>query len=374
MFRLASAALATAWLVGAPVVADEPPLRFTDGPRTLEALPASLYQPAFLTDGDASETWDYAFYFEETRHLLLAQFMVTNLGPGDHRGAALGWILPADGEPGIVRNSRKRSEWSLDVTADAMRMGVGNHVLQIEHPRHVVQVNHGKRGTFQLEATASTPPFRLGRIDYGRGEFLDLALLAPRLRAHGMVQMPGQPAVTLRDGVGVALYRGTTVAERDRMVGALRFDSFQGDRQVSLFELTASKSRAHQRLAALLVLQGASIEYHATGFERQFIDVAREAEQPGYPLPGGFAFRHVAGDRRVVGQADLELLRRDDVLSFVNGGLTRFFARMSLRSRPVGYRFRADYDLDLRLGDEASRAAGVGLATLTLVNAPPPGW
>src|SRR5262245_17160104 len=84
-------------LFALPASADEPIFPFGKKPVQTGMLAAKAHAAHYLADvEDYTEYWNHAFLFK-SGHVLFARFLVTNLGPGDNKGAVLGHVVSPDG-------------------------------------------------------------------------------------------------------------------------------------------------------------------------------------------------------------------------------------------------------------------------------------
>src|SRR5262249_19112599 len=157
--------------------------------------------------------------------------------------------------------------------------------------------------------------------------FYEMIVLAPRLKAKGMVQLTGRPALELNDGEGVAVYSRSTVADHKAQLSALRFHTFDRDTQLSLLEITTPKKYEYQRIALLFVVRGAEVLYHNWNFERRYSSLQPDAEKPRYPVPQGFVIANHGPKRHLDSTVQFRLIHRFDILSWINSGVARFFVK-----------------------------------------------
>jgi hypothetical protein len=93
-----------------------------------------------LPGASASEHWEVTARFD-SGHLLFAEFLITNIGPGKQNAAAIGHVIDPDGTPHRFTNGRRQGSWSL--SPDRLRIEVGASVLDLHAPTYQLRV--GKR-------------------------------------------------------------------------------------------------------------------------------------------------------------------------------------------------------------------------------------
>ena len=122
-------------------------------------------------------------------------------GPAASNGIVIGMIVLPDGTTRLIRNSRSASSGATSSRRRKYDCHCTPTASSVGQRRHRVQLRQ-KAGQFEIEAEATTPSVELGPVRYSRDDRYELALLAPRLRCQGFVQLPGEAAVTLGDGLG----------------------------------------------------------------------------------------------------------------------------------------------------------------------------
>jgi hypothetical protein len=112
-----------------------------------ESAPARGETPspaAHLASGnEASEYWDVTALFD-SGHRIFARFSISNEGPGDRTGYALGQIVFPDGRVVPFQNGRTEGSWKL--SNDRLRMEIGSSVLDLHGPEAHFEVDKNKLG------------------------------------------------------------------------------------------------------------------------------------------------------------------------------------------------------------------------------------
>ena len=76
---------------------------------------------------------------------------------------------------------------------------------------------------------------------YARDERFELTLVAPRLRCRGVLQLPGEPGLTLRDGWGIASHALSTLPDHLQALSTLALHTFDAPEQVSALAFAAPR-------------------------------------------------------------------------------------------------------------------------------------
>jgi hypothetical protein len=141
--------------------------------------PEAAFPGARLGRADgATEYWDVTAVFEQG-HRIFARFSISNEGPGENTGYALGQILFPDGRIVPFQNGRLEGDWSL--SDDRLRVKVGSSVLDLHGPPYHFEVDKSKKGVkFFLDYESTGPPRSWKGAP--RGYHLDLLTLGGAVR------------------------------------------------------------------------------------------------------------------------------------------------------------------------------------------------
>jgi hypothetical protein len=132
LLRLAALGLTLALLLPSSAIDSAAETRATPVPESFGATGAAL--PAHES---GSEYWDITAQMD-SGHWIFARFQITNDGPGDRIGVALGHVILPDGRSSKFRNGRLRKRWTL--AEDRMRLDIGSSHLDLHRPRFRLQV------------------------------------------------------------------------------------------------------------------------------------------------------------------------------------------------------------------------------------------
>ncbi len=91
----------------------------------------------------SSEYWDAAALFE-SGHRVFARFSISNEGPGDDTGYAIGQVVFPDGTVVPFTNGRRKGRWQL--SEDGLRMEIGSSVLDLRKPVRKLEVDKNTAG------------------------------------------------------------------------------------------------------------------------------------------------------------------------------------------------------------------------------------
>ena len=242
---------------------------------------------------------------------------------------------------------------------------LARHVLTFGPERHELLL-HNSRGRLVLEAERLVPPFRPGRVDLGRGRFYDLTVPAPRLTARARFTPPGEAEIDLGEGAGLCVRAYSNTPDHDATAW-FRLHTFDRELQLSLLEMTGSREQGYAHAGVLWVTRGRELLVRTSDPLRHFQDLQADAIGPFYPVPRSLRLSSAAAG--LSGEAALRLVRRDDLLDWVDNALVRLL--LGRAAHPVQYVFDTDYVFDITHGGRRERQAGTGVALFTLPGAPP---
>ena len=223
----------------------------------------------------ASEYWDFAATFD-THERLIARFMITNEGPGDAAGFAVGQFIRADGTAMPFRNGRLAGAWTL--AADRRSLRVGSSRLDLSGSEIALDVDNEKRG-IQIHLRLR-PGARAGAGPELPDTNVDvLALSAP---VAGTVWFTGMSApLSLRGHAGIT-HTWMDLRESDRV--ARRFDFFGRDGGLALYVGDAMAPDGQRAQRVLIELDGKPIS-NVTEITISLGDDREIELGPDYPVP-----------------------------------------------------------------------------------------
>lgn len=348
---------------------------FATPPDVAPQLPVGTYSPHYVAGGNISEIWNFVFDFP-SRDTVALQFMVTNIGPGDFTGAVIAYLVPAGAEPIIIKNSRAHGDWQDRSDEQGPWLHIARHELRLEDRSFDLQVV-SDHAVLDLEGEVLSDMFRPGRLSVGDGEWYDLTVFGPRMRAAGAITWPDGSVTRLEDGRGMGMHSLSTVSEDRLATSWLRIDTFDARDQVSVFELMTSRELGRRRHGFALRFRDDSLLGWSYRYGRRLLDAQPDPEKSDYLIARGMRFGAVRGEPTesagVVdfrGEASLELLMRNELLAFLNSPVLRFVLRMI--TDPILYQYRATYTLSLDFEEpEAGEVSGQGIVSIYFLNPAP---
>jgi hypothetical protein len=192
---------------------------------------AGIADPAArLPGGDAGwEYWDLLARFEGG-FVLAARFLVTNAGPGDQNGIAIGRVIRPDGSVVAFDNGRRRQRWTL--SDDRLRLDIGSSHLDLAGHRLWFDKGAVKIDVRFTPGGWATPPADLTPDGY-RLDVLDAAA-----SVEGSLWLRGMEEARRVRGWIAITHTWSREPEADATRRRIEFYSLQGDAAVFGVDLT----------------------------------------------------------------------------------------------------------------------------------------
>ena len=344
----------------APSLGSGPPVAAPPVTATRAAEPAATPGPfpgaRLGREDSSSEYWDVTAIFDQG-HRIFARFSISNEGPGDRTGYALGQILFPDGRIVPFQNGRLEGDWRL--SDDRLRLKVGSSVLDLRGPPHHFEVDKNKKGIkFYLDYESTGPARTWGSAP--KGVHVDLLTLgAPvsgTIWVRGVVEEP--VPVTGRITVTHAwMDEGEPSLVRRRIETHALVPDEAGTQLYVVHALRAAKGRE----ASWAVARAGDQWREAEGFE-----VALPGRSPGsekgYPLPANV---EIAGDG-LSGRVELggRLVRHDPL----DAAPAAFRWILAFRAKPSHVWLASRHALSWSGGETPLRVEGAGVTSIYFMN------
>lgn len=342
-------------------------LSFKEPFQIFDGLPVSAIAPRLMNDGEAWESWDYLFYFDNG-YRLMCQFQITNQGPGKHRGIAIGLIVAPDGRVALLKNGRSRKNWTFDISSNSVNLSIAKHRLSIQHPYHRIHMENS-RGRMEIEAISTLKPIAPGRIHYRDDKFYHLLFMAPRMKIKATIQFPGEPEVNLGEGQGFAIYSYSNKNDFKQASAWLRFTTFNESLNLIYWEMVYTRERRYQYVPFLLISRDRDILYLSSQPNRTYFGFHKDKEKPHYVIPSGLNLEAHSENISVRGSVRFKPRHRFDLLNWIDSGVVRFLVKRS--THPVQYLYESDYTFDIVLEGKTMHLKGAGFARMAILNKMP---
>ncbi|HEC13929.1 MAG TPA: hypothetical protein ENI80_11920 [Acidiferrobacteraceae bacterium] len=335
--------------------------------RTLATQP--LFQPLLLAADDYAEGWEHFIRFDDGS-LLVSHFMISSMGPGNHRGIMVATFTTPDGHTYVIKNGRKRKQW--EGVSGPNRIGIAKHY--VEGSGHKYRI-HLKNNTAEIDINfnAIGTPWQGNRVSLSEpdGEiYQDLMFYAPYLTATGRYR-PGKDSGgggneswrLLTGGQGFALRYVTSTGIYKLATDRLRLTTLGSESHRLTADLIKTTDGQWRPRMALWVNGRVRHQFGAVNIEPVW---PNDGQSHPKDIPQSFTLSATAGDYQLTGTLHLNpLLHRFDVLANM-GILDRLF--IGAFSAPVQSRYRANYQLRLSHNGGSQTLDGRALVEYVQIN------
>lgn len=315
------------------------------------------FRPRLLKDEQYTEGWDFYFLFEDGTWVTV-QTIISNFGPGNHRGLVIGTVSMADGGSMVLKNGRPRDKWQFSPTGYDFKLA--RHRIQGGFPDYRIRLRNG-RGELEIDLSATSPAWRPLASGSGSDRYY-VSMFLTQLKASGRFRSlrergPEQKWTALEGGRGYAVRYVNEKALSKVASGWLRLSPLHadGDEVPLMLFRTRPDGRQSNHLA---LLKEDVIAWQGHGFEvsyEQPVSMVRD----GHPVPQTIALKLEQGGTSISGTIRVrQLFQRFDFVDELQK-LERIFIRFI--NTPVHYRYLADYDLRVSDSEGTRRLTGTAL-------------
>lgn len=334
-------------LLALPAPALEPVSRFGKN----QAVTLADLQPHLYGTESYSESWSHGVWNEQGKFLLGVDFIVTNLGIGDHHGAVALDLVDEDGRHKHCKKEYDDDEWKWSRNDFRLDFG-GNHLsgdtksLQIE----VACQQYRVRLTFENQLPAAKPGS--GELSFGNEGNYWLVFTSPRARVSGTVTSADKSRKI--SGIGYADHSRMTIAPYDMARRWFRFKHVVADHSLVLAAMETCADYGH-------VLRGWALYVDKTGttlvtgrVNFAFSDFIRDRKSDaGYRIPRLVRFAAAGAGGQLLGTLRMTGLKevRDPLASL--GAIKRAIVRRY--TKPRDYYINAKLKLRLLLAGGSPR-------------------
>ena len=330
-----------------------------------------IFEPAFLTQKDYNEAWEFFFHFGDGAFVSL-QMSVFNIGKGDHRTLVIGKLTTPEGTELVLKNGRSRDRWSYEPGKFDLR--VENHHFYRDGDDFKLVIKN-VNGEIEITGTPVMAPWDIGytarqKDRRGNEDFQYVSVFAPRMVATGRYRLSpegredaeGEPWIDLPAGTGMGLRQVTSMDLAKLLKAWIRISPIQnGDTSdangvMPVFNLFVSNGDDMKHRAALFrddMLVTGEIQF-STPVLVDLPDDLTDCCDISIPVSAEGLGRKVKG--RIDLTSHIQSFRLVDVLSTGDRFLARF------KKSPVHNRFMIDYDLVIDADGIQEHVTGTGFA------------
>jgi hypothetical protein len=304
----------------------------------------------------ASEHWEITARFD-SGYMLFVEFIVTNIGLGDHNAVVLGYVVCPDGKTHRFSNGRREGNWVL--SPDRLRMRIGASLLDLHNPLYQLQVS--KRNVkLDLRLPPDAQPLWAQAIA-PPGYALDLLALAAPIEGILWLKEMTEP-IRIR-GVATVTHSWTNTAGSSLVLRRVEFFSLQKDTPVYELDLTAPNG-TRQRWIVMKAPDGQS--YTSEQFDLSLAGELPGHEDHGYTVPGDLQMKN----KEIEGQVRLEsqILQADPLADLPRPVRYVLSLALNLRPRHIWAQSQIDITWHASPGADPVQTHSAGITALTFVN------
>ena len=314
--------------------------------------PAALVLPGEF----ASEHWEVTARFD-SGHILVVEFVLTNIGLGDRNAAVFGHVIPPGGKPQRFSNGRTEKHWTL--SADRLRMEIGHSLLDVHAPLYKLQI-HKRSVRLDLQFSPDEQP-RWAKTFSPPGYALDLLALATSIE--GTLWLRGMPEPLSVRGVAAMTHSWTNVAGASLVLRRIEFFLLHPQAPLYGVDITAPDGTRRQ----WIVVRRADTSVYVS----EHFDLITEGElqgthDPGYVVPRRLQLKNgeMAGEIRL----DSRLVQADPFIDLPRP--IRYLVSLVLDLRPRRIWVQSLFALAWQTpsGLTPVQKDGVGMTAITFLN------
>lgn len=366
-FAPPSFAVACALALASVASAKEPSYGFGKKPVKRGGLSQKSLGAHYL-DGveDYIEYWTHAFSFK-SGHALFVRFLVTNLGPGDNKGAVQGHLITPEGRVhSFIDGERDGSKYSYSTGSLGFSLR-GRHSLSGDGSSFQMKLGNDEGDTISLNWTNAVPGYSPGKLVFGAAKqsYLNFSVMSPKATVTATINAGGQSVST--EGVGYADHWHTNYAQHESTSAWYTLVGFAGDYSFNLTNVVGSKKFGKKRLPFLAIAKGGELvaTSNRVGFS---LSAMKKDPKRGYRVPNRYRVTYKdkkSGDSLVATIKVRKRLQRYDIIAGLSP-LERFIVERL--TKPVQYRFSTEIRLKGKVGGQDVDVTGEGLAEVVHVN------
>lgn len=363
-----------AWLLTLPAVAGADPLTpFQRGSSevTLEDAMPHYDAPENRSNEFYSEWWSFV-YALDNGYWAYIQFLVSNMGPGDGKGAVTAEFRLPDGQKFSERTDFEDGQWKS--AKDRFELTFGENTLSGPLDALKIHVkNPSFEADFQLKNVA--PPWKpgTGKAQYGTssGRYYQIQLLAPIAQIEGTVTLEGDPTPHKVKGLVHADHQIASIGMQEQAKRWARFRTMNDKTALFLANLQTPDTYGNAPVRYAVLFQDGKKVFESEDFELKEADLYEDPKKAGYSAPRLLQFQGTSdagtfrGAIKSTKQTD-----REDFLE-TSGAATRFI--VSKFAKPIMYQYDAAFAVELtppdaKAGPKKQEYKGKGRYYFTVVN------
>lgn len=321
--------------------------------------------PAMLDGEYYSDKYTIEGYFKDGGDIYVS-LLIKNFGMGDGKLTFKSRLSLPDGR--TLRgggNEKSKDDWSFSkgpftLEADGQKIS--------GKPREFVVSGKGEGYSYEITFKASVAPWRpgSGRITFGSNDIVwDTTLLQPKSRISGWIEVDGQKKEV--GGYGYAVHTYANVPPHEHATHWVDFRSISGSTVVYYKEFKAPEKLGGAIYPYLLVAHKGKIVYDSLSTKATYGDWETDNKHENkYRIPRKLLIEDTK-DGKTLRLAIVagKLLGREDVIA----GLSSVEAAIvSKIAKPVNYRLKGKFEVEVTGGEETVKGSGSGTFEVNHLN------
>lgn len=334
-------------------------------PVTVEDVRPHFDRPECRSNEFYSEWWSFVFVLEDG-YGAYAQFVVSNLGPGDGKGAVRTDLDLPEGVSFHESADYDSGEWTYDKEGFALRFGENS----VSGPLDGLVVRL-KNKSFEAEYRLKNifPPWKpgRGRIQYGTSasRYYEIQLLAPVARMEGTIRVAGEDEPRRVKGLMYVDHAVSTIGMHEQAKRILRFRSLSPDTAFFLTQIQPPDQYGAQTAQYAVLFHGGKAVFQSLDFALKVGDDRPDPDKPGYASPWVVEASGQGSEPFRVALKAVKMTSREDYLETL-GAAKRFI--LSKFAKPVMYYFDAMFAAEVGQDAGKKKYGGKGRYYYTIIN------
>ncbi len=334
-------------------------------PVTVEDVRPHHERPECRSSEFYSEWWSFVFVLEDG-YGAYAQFIVTNLGPGDGKASVRTDLNLPEGIDFHEGADYSEGEWGYDGEGFGLRFG-GNSV---SGPLDGL-VLRLKNNSFEAEYRLKNifPPWKpgRGRVQYGESaaRYYEIQLIAPVARVEGTVRVAGEDEPRHVQGLMYVDHSVSTIGMHEQAKRWVRFRAVHPDTALFLTHIQPSDQYGSQAARYAVLFHDGRAVFQSLDFDLKVGDVRPDPQKSGYASPWVLEASGTGSGRFRAAIKATKMTSREDYLETA-GAAKRFI--LSKFAKPIMYYFDAMFAAEIGGDDGTKKYGGKGRYYYTIVN------
>lgn len=348
------------------------PFKGPFSPVTSKDVQPHFHRPECRSNEFYSEWWSFVFVLEDG-YGAYAQFVISNLGPGDGKAAVRTDLNLPEGVSFQESDEFEYGKWSY--AEDGFELRFGENTVSGPLDSLVVRL---KNKSFEAEYRLKNvfPPWKPGngRVQYGDSpsRYYAIHLIAPVARMEGTVRVAGEDRTRRVRGLMYVDHSVATIGMHEQAKRWVRFRSVNPDTALFVTHIQPPDRYGDQAAQYAVLFREGRVVFQTLDFQMKLGDIRADPEKAGYAAPW---LVEVSGSSGAAGSNGSERIRiaikatkmtgREDYLETA-GAAKRFV--LSKFAKPIMYYFDAAFAAEV-FGDAGRKKyGGKGRYYYTIVN------